>query len=86
MVARACFADNADLPIACAWDVDECHNCTFANNGVHRDYCPHWQPDRAVDLAKDILGGEWQLVKHEVICARCGIRQDGPSIGMTINF
>lgn len=28
-------------------------------------------------IACSHVGDEWKLVKHEVICARCGIRQDG---------
>lgn len=73
---RACFADNIELPIACSYDIDEVHNCNIASAGVPRDVCRYWRPDMALKLVQDILGDEWKLVKHEVICARCGIRQD----------
>ena len=74
---RACFADNAEVPIACSHDIGEVHNCQIANSGVQRDDCRYWRPDMALKLVQEIIGDEWQPVKHEVICARCGIRQDG---------
>lgn len=73
---RACFADNIELPIACSHDIDEIYNCLIASAGTPRDHCRYWRPDRALKVVQDILGDEWKLVKHEVICARCGIRQD----------
>lgn len=73
---KACFADNAELPIACSHDIDEPHNCLIASAGTHRDECRYWRPDLALKVVQDILGDEWKLVKREVICARCGIRQD----------
>lgn len=73
---RACFADNAQVPITCSWDIDETFNCLIASKGIPRDRCQYWRPDLAVKLVKDILGDEWQLVKQEVVCVRCGIRQD----------
>lgn len=54
---RACFVDNADLPITCSIDDNEQYNCQIAMNGMKRDNCPHWQPQRAVNLVKDILVG-----------------------------
>lgn len=53
---RACFCDNVDLPIECSHDIDEVYNCEFATKGIPRDNCPHWNVDRAVRLARDILG------------------------------
>ncbi len=76
MIMKACFADNAQVPITCSWDIDETYNCLIASKGIPRDQCQYWRPDLSIKLAKDILGDEWQLVKHEVICTRCGIRQD----------
>lgn len=73
---KACFADNSQVPIACSHDIDEVHNCLIASKGILRDQCQYWRPDLAVKLAQEILGSEWQLVKHEIICAQCGIRQD----------
>ena len=55
---KACFADNASVPIACSWDIDEPYNCLHASRGVPRDECQYWQPRQAVELARDILGIE----------------------------
>lgn len=73
---KACFADNAQVPIACSWDIDETYNCLIASKGIPRDQCQYWRPDMTVEMCRQILGSDWQLVKHEVICAQCGIRQD----------
>ena len=53
---RACFADNAEIPFACAHDIGEPWNCSEAVMGIPRDKCQYWQPDRAVKLALEILG------------------------------
>lgn len=53
---KGCFADNAVMPIACAWDTDETYNCLHASRGVPRDECHYWQPERAVAIAREILG------------------------------
>ena len=55
---RACFADNAELPITCSVDIEEPWNCELAQINMARDDCPHWQPERAIKLALDILGVE----------------------------
>ena len=53
---RACFADNAEVPLNCAHDISEPWNCSEAAMGIPRDNCQHWQPDLAVKLALEILG------------------------------
>ena len=53
---RACFADNAELPITCAHDIDEVYNCCLAQKGVQKICCKHWQPARAIKLAAEIVG------------------------------
>lgn len=55
---RACFADNADLPIACANDTEQPRDCIYATAGLQKEDCVNWQPERAIKLAKDILGKE----------------------------
>lgn len=55
---KACFADDAEHPSACAWDIDEVHNCLLASRGVPRTECQYWQPERAVTIAREILGIE----------------------------
>lgn len=52
---RACFADGVELPITCSHDIKP-WNCIHASNGIARGDCEHWQPERAVSLARDILG------------------------------
>ena len=53
---KGCFADNSDLPLDCNHDTGETWNCLHANAGGSRESCPDWQPQRAVELALDILG------------------------------
>lgn len=53
---RACFADNADLPITCANDIGQPWDCIYADAGLQKENCVNWQPERATRLAKDILG------------------------------
>ena len=53
---RACFVDHADLPIRCSHDTGEPWNCSIAYIGVAKEHCEHWQPERAIRLALDILG------------------------------
>lgn len=53
---KACFADNANLPIECVHDIDEVYNCIYATNGITRELCDNWQPERAVNIALDIMG------------------------------
>jgi hypothetical protein len=83
---RACFADNAQLPIACSHDIGETYNCLIATSGTSKYQCQYWRPDLAAKLCQEILGDEWRLVKHEVICAKCGLRQDGPTDTTKITF
>lgn len=63
---RACFADNADLPLECNHDTGETWNCEPAKEGVGKRECPHWQPGRAIRLALDILGAP-----EGTKCGRC---------------
>lgn len=51
----ACFVDNAELPITCAWDDDSVYNCIHASCGVKRNDCQFWQPERARQICADIL-------------------------------
>ena len=53
---KACFADNADLPIACAADIGEEYNCLHLMSGETKASCPHWSPKRTRELCKDLLG------------------------------
>lgn len=53
---RACFADNAEVPMQCSHDLGELYNCVHASAGGAQKTCPNWQPDRAVKLALEILG------------------------------
>jgi hypothetical protein len=53
---KACFADNAELPIECVNDLDKPWDCLFANQGVKKEQCIYWQPERTKLLVKDILG------------------------------
>lgn len=53
---RACFADNADLPISCSIDTGEQYNCVHAMSGETKASCSYWKPQRAIALALDILG------------------------------
>jgi hypothetical protein len=55
-VIHACFADNAEIPIKCSHDIGEPWNCVFAADGIKKKDCPHWQPQRTIDLALTILG------------------------------
>lgn len=83
---KACFADNVEIPIECSHDLGEPCNCLIANSGVARDACRYWRPDMAVALCRSILGDSWQLVKHEIICCRCGLRQGGTATGREVVF
>lgn len=65
---RACFADDTEIPSRCAIDIDEVYNCQYANDGVKKTECDHWQPGRAIKLALDILG-----VPDGTRCGRCNI-------------
>ena len=56
MTIKACFCDNADLPIACAHDLAEPWNCVHASAGVLKEFCKEWDVQRAIELALDILG------------------------------
>jgi hypothetical protein len=53
---RACFADNADLPLICNHDSGETWNCVPATEGIAKHDCPYWQPQRAIALVRTILG------------------------------
>ena len=53
---KACFADNAELPMACGIDIDEGYNCYYALNGGTKEECPDWNPKRTRELCKDLLG------------------------------
>lgn len=61
---KACFADSAELPISCAHDICEMYNCQLAMHGEQRDTCKHWQPQRTVLLALDILGVDISLARN----------------------
>jgi hypothetical protein len=53
---KGCFVDGAEIPITCAHDYGAPWDCAFARDGVKKTDCPHFQPQRAIDLALDILG------------------------------
>jgi hypothetical protein len=60
---RACFADNADLPLSCNHDTGETWNCVPATEGIAKHDCPYWQPQRAIELVRIILGDSGYIVK-----------------------
>ena len=66
---RACFVDNAVVPLPCSHDIDEIHNCALASDGTKKRECEHWQPGRAIRMALDILGAP-----EGTPCGRCEAR------------
>jgi hypothetical protein len=61
---RACFADNADLPLSCNHDSGETWNCIPATEGIAKHECPYWQPQRAIELVRSITGAEPDFIIH----------------------
>jgi hypothetical protein len=53
---KACFSDCVELPGSCAWDEDRVHDCLLAARGVQRADCQYWRPEKAVAIAREILG------------------------------
>ncbi len=60
---RACFSDNAEIPIDCAYDIGEEANCLIASRGIPRSECQYWCPGRAEKLAQAILGDGYKITK-----------------------
>lgn len=52
----ACFADNADLPIACSEDIGEEYNCQHLVSGETKANCYYWKPERTMELCRELLG------------------------------
>lgn len=53
---KACFVDNADLPIACSEDIGEEYNCQHLMSGETKANCSRWKPKRTRELCKELLG------------------------------
>lgn len=63
---KACFVDNAEIPITCACDTGETYNCLLASSGQKKETCEYWQPDRAVLLCREILeDSTWGVISYE---------------------
>lgn len=79
---RACFADNANLPLTCSIDIREPWNCQRAMQGGKRNDCPYWLPKRAFELAFDILGETVSTMPDcsGELCIYCDTGEDHPTI------
>ena len=77
---KACFADNASLPVTCVFDEPGCVpeiDCTFAKSG-NRDTCPMWPPNRSLQLCVEILGG----IGFCEFCPNAPVVEDDENDGM----
>jgi len=60
----ACWVDNAILPQSCVIDDDERYNCVYAEH-INSPYeCCHWNKVLAIQLAQEIVGNEFKIVRR----------------------
>jgi hypothetical protein len=60
---KACFVDNAEVPIECSIDSGNIHDCALALDGIERAGCCHWKPEKTLAMCRDLLGDSWYILR-----------------------